>query len=103
MKDKDKSQSRLAPIDEDRRLIEGIIPIREMGISGALEKRNRFSNISSLHNWWARKPITVSRSLIFLSSSDFSYRSGYKPNCIAPGSIRSISKLFWASSVSASG
>ena len=53
--------------EEDNRLIEDFIPIREIGLSGAMEKKNRFDNISGLHIWWARKPVTVSRSIIFLS------------------------------------
>ena len=63
----DKKQSRLAPIDEDRRLIEEIIPIKEISIESAKEKTIRQGHISGIHLWWARRPLAASRAAVFSS------------------------------------
>jgi len=67
MKDKEKSQSRLAPIDEDRRLIEHIAPFSEIDAEGAKERSIRQGHISTIHIWWSRKPTTTSRYGIIAS------------------------------------
>lgn len=64
---KDKSQSRLAPIDEDRRLIEDFLPIKEISEESAREKSIRHGHISTLHIWWARRPIVSARAAVFAS------------------------------------
>jgi len=58
MKDKD---------NEDRRLIEESLPIKEISEEGSKERSIREGNISTLHQWWARKPITASRAVVFAS------------------------------------
>lgn len=62
--DKEKSQSRLTPIDEDRRLIEEILPLKEISLESAREKSIRQGNISTIHLWWARRPIIASRAAV---------------------------------------
>ena len=49
----------------DRRLIEDLIPIREISAEASREKSLRHGNISTLHIWWSRKPITASRAAIY--------------------------------------
>src|SRR5690349_2142124 len=49
----------------DRRLIEDLIPIREISEQAAREKSLRHGNISTLHLWWARRPIVAARAAVY--------------------------------------
>lgn len=51
----------------DRRLIEDFIPIREISIEAAREKSIRKGHISTLHLWWARRPLVAARAAVFAS------------------------------------
>ena len=51
--------------NNDRRLIEDLIPIREISAEASREKSLRHGNISTLHIWWSRKPITASRAAVY--------------------------------------
>lgn len=51
----------------DRRLIEDFIPIREISAESAREKSIRKGHISTLHLWWARRPLVASRAAVFAS------------------------------------
>lgn len=51
--------------EEDRRLIEEIIPMKEISKESAKEKNRRRGNINTVHIWWARKPLIPSRAAIF--------------------------------------
>ncbi|MCX8063738.1 MAG: DUF1156 domain-containing protein, partial [Candidatus Hydrogenedentes bacterium] len=44
-----------------RRFIEESFPVKEVGAESAKEKNIRHGHISTLHIWWARKPLAVSR------------------------------------------
>lgn len=50
---------------EDRRLIEDFIPIREISSQAAREKSIRKGHISTLHLWWARRPLVAARAAVF--------------------------------------
>ena len=45
-------------MNRDRRLIEESFPVKEVSVELAREKNIRHGNISSLHIWWARRPLT---------------------------------------------
>ena len=49
---------------EDKRLIEETFPVREVSEESAKEK-NISGQVSSLHNWWARRPLAASRATDF--------------------------------------
>jgi putative DNA methylase len=49
----------------DRRLIEDLIPIREISAEASREKSRRHGNISTLHLWWARRPIIAARAAVY--------------------------------------
>ncbi|MUL37157.1 DUF1156 domain-containing protein [Gloeocapsopsis dulcis] len=49
----------------DRRLIEDFIPIREISAKAAREKSIRKGHISTLHLWWARRPLVAARAAVF--------------------------------------
>ncbi len=49
------------------RLIEVALPIREISAESVRDKRTDQGNISSLHTWWARRPLAASRAVVFAS------------------------------------
>lgn len=51
----------------DRRFIEDSFPVKEVGDISAKEKNIRRGHISTLHIWWARRPLAASRSTIYAS------------------------------------
>ena len=50
---------------KDKRFIEDTFPIREVSVEGAKEKNIRRGHISTLHIWWARRPLATSRATNF--------------------------------------
>jgi putative DNA methylase len=54
-------------MSSDRRLIEDFIPIREISVEAAREKSIRKGHISTLHLWWARRPLVAARAAVFAS------------------------------------
>ena len=49
----------------DRRFIEETFPVKEIGEEASKEKSIRHGHISTLHIWWARRPLAASRSTIY--------------------------------------
>lgn len=49
----------------DRRFIEDSFPVKEVGEISAKEKSIRHGHISTLHIWWARRPLAASRSTTY--------------------------------------
>lgn len=49
----------------DHRLIEDSFPVKEIGEEGAKEKNIRHGHISTLHVWWARRPLATSRATAY--------------------------------------
>ena len=49
----------------DRRLIEEALPLKEVNAESAREKSLRHGNISTMHLWWARRPLAMSRAVVF--------------------------------------
>ncbi|NIM12874.1 MAG: DUF1156 domain-containing protein, partial [Candidatus Aminicenantes bacterium] len=47
---------------KDKRLIEETFPVKEVSIESAKEKNVRHGHISTLHIWWARRPLASSRA-----------------------------------------
>jgi adenine-specific DNA methylase len=50
---------------EDRRFIEETFPVKEVSEESAKEKSIRHGHISTLHIWWARRPLASSRATNF--------------------------------------
>jgi len=48
-----------------RRLIEHRLPLKEISEASAQEKSIRHGHISTLHIWWARRPLAASRAAVF--------------------------------------
>ena len=51
----------------DRRLIEDFIPIEPIGQEASREKSLRHGHISTLHLWWARRPLVACRAAVYAS------------------------------------
>ncbi|MCZ7547630.1 MAG: DUF1156 domain-containing protein [Anaerolineales bacterium] len=49
----------------DRRFIEESFPVKEVGEVSAYEKNVRHGHISTLHIWWARRPLAASRATAY--------------------------------------
>lgn len=49
----------------DRRLIEEELPLKEVNAESAREKSLRHGHISTMHLWWARRPLAMSRAIVF--------------------------------------
>lgn len=49
----------------DRRFVEETFPVKEVGEEAAREKSIRHGHISTLHIWWARRPLASSRAIDF--------------------------------------
>lgn len=49
------------------RLIEIALPIREISAESVRDKSLRHGHISTLHLWWARRPLPASRAIVFAS------------------------------------
>src|SRR3989304_7803022 len=49
------------------RLIEVVLPIREISAESVRDKSLRHGHISTLHLWWARRPLAASRAVVFAS------------------------------------
>jgi len=54
----------------ERRFVEESFPIKEISKESAYEKRIRDRHISSIHTWWARRPMASSRSINFAALVD---------------------------------
>jgi putative DNA methylase len=48
-----------------RRLIEHRLPLEKISEASAREKSIRYGHISTLHIWWARRPLAASRAAVF--------------------------------------
>src|SRR5947209_77792 len=50
-----------------KRLIEVALPLKEVSEQSAREKSIRHGHISTLHIWWARRPLATCRAVVFAS------------------------------------
>jgi putative DNA methylase len=49
-------------MDKKKRFIEETFPVKEVSVESAREKNIRHGHISTLHIWWARRPLASSRA-----------------------------------------
>jgi adenine-specific DNA methylase len=69
-----------------KRLIEVALPLKEVSEQSAREKSIRQGNISTMHIWWARRPLAACRAAVFASLIP----DADDPEC--PESFRSLVK-----------
>jgi putative DNA methylase len=48
-----------------RRLIEEELPLKAVNAESGREKLLRYGHISTMHLWWARRPLAMSRAVVF--------------------------------------
>ncbi|MDQ7082676.1 MAG: DUF1156 domain-containing protein [Aquificota bacterium] len=51
----------------EKAFIEGTFPLKEISDISAKEKNIRHGHISTLHIWWARRPLASSRATAYAS------------------------------------
>src|SRR3954462_8459120 len=65
-----------------KKLIEVALPLAEINAASAKEKSIRHGHPSTLHLWWARRPLAACRAVLFASliddpsSPDYRWRDG---------------------------
>jgi putative DNA methylase len=52
-------------VTDDRRLIEDYLPIEAISKEASREKSVRKGHISTLHLWWARRPLVACRAAVY--------------------------------------
>ncbi len=52
-------------MNNDKRFIEESFPVKEVSVESAREKNIRHGHISTLHIWWARRPLASSRATAY--------------------------------------
>ena len=50
-----------------KKLIEVAMPIKEISAESVRDKSIRHGHISTLHLWWARRPLPICRAVVFAS------------------------------------
>lgn len=53
-----------------KKLIEAALPLMEINLAAAREKSIRHGHPSTLHLWWARRPLAAARAVIFAQMTD---------------------------------
>jgi putative DNA methylase len=53
------------PMTRDKRLIEDFLPIQAISAEASREKSVRKGHISTLHLWWARRPLVACRAAVY--------------------------------------
>src|SRR3979409_1686260 len=53
-----------------RKLIEVALPLEAINVASAKEKSIRHGHPSTLHLWWARRPLAACRAILFASLVD---------------------------------
>ena len=69
-------------MSDDRRLIEDYLPIEAISAEASREKSVRKGHISTLHLWWARRPLVACRAAVYgalVPPSRFAPQKG--PDC----------------------
>ncbi len=67
----------IAPIKSPRKLIEVALPLDTINVAAAKEKSIRHGHPSTLHLWWARRPLAAARAVIFAQLvNDPGYQQG---------------------------
>jgi len=60
-------KSKVMQNNKAKRLIEVAMPVKEISAESVRDKSIRHGHISTLHLWWARRPLPVCRAVVFAS------------------------------------
>jgi putative DNA methylase len=75
--------------DQDKRLIEDYLPIVAISAEGSREKNVRRGHISTLHLWWARRPLVACRAAVYGALVP---ASRFPPNGASDGKQKSLGR-----------
>lgn len=53
------------PVNAPKELIEVALPLDDINIASVREKSIRHGHPSTLHLWWARRPLAAARAVLF--------------------------------------
>ena len=81
-----------------KKLIEVALPLEAINVASAREKSIRHGHPSTLHLWWARRPLAAARAVIFASLVD----DPDDPNAL-PAFVEACKKLPVGANVKANG
>jgi len=59
------SEESAIAMQNDKRLIEDYLPIKAISAEASREKSVRKDHISTLHLWWARRPLVACRAAVY--------------------------------------
>lgn len=66
------------PIKSPKKLIEVALPLDDINVAAAREKSIRHGHPSTLHLWWARRPLAAARAVLFAQMvNDPGYETGH--------------------------
>ena len=71
----------MTPIKSPRKLIEVALPLDKINVAAAREKSIRHGHPSTLHLWWARRPLAAARAVIFaqmVNDPGYESRDGFR-------------------------
>src|SRR6266481_1531701 len=74
---------------EDKRVIEDYLPIKKISAEASREKSVRKGHISTLHIWWARRPLVACRAAIYAALVPV---SRFVPNGASDGKRKSLGR-----------
>src|SRR6266851_1904449 len=66
-----------------KKLIEVALPLEAINVASAREKAIRHGHPSTLHLWWARRPLATCRAVLFASIIDDPDQEGVPPSLLA--------------------
>ena len=67
----------MTPVKTPKKLIEVALPLDKINVAAAREKSIRHGHPSTLHLWWARRPLAAARAVIFAQMvNDPGYQQG---------------------------
>jgi putative DNA methylase len=67
----------MTPIKAPKKLIEVALPLDDINVASAREKSIRHGHPSTLHLWWARRPLAAARAVLFAQMvNDPGYETG---------------------------
>src|SRR5690606_31053207 len=59
------TRAMMCPVKSPKKLIEVALPLDDINAAAAREKSIRHGHPSTLHLWWARRPLAAARAVIF--------------------------------------
>ena len=79
-----------------KKLIEVALPLEAINAASAREKSIRHGHPSTLHLWWARRPLAAARAVIFTSLVDDLYGDlNGKGSCSVPQVLDSEDSIYF--------